>query len=282
MALALGGLAAVVAACGGGAQGVATAPGFGACEVTDSPAIAEVTTVSPDVLTLAGPLPFPVAYTTDDEGRLDGGYLYCLGAEVAHRAGLQGLAFTETSFPAVVGGEASGYDIALVDATVTPERAAVVSFAAPYASNTSGVLARKASPVTQGDMDGARVGVVHGSLQQSTLASGLPRATIVGYPSPEDVAAAVTSGDVDAGVLDTVLALVQASASAGALTVVAEYDVGGDLAPVLPRASSNTSSVSAIIESMRADGTLDAIRARWLREATGADPELPRWDLAGP
>jgi ABC-type amino acid transport substrate-binding protein len=281
-ALALGALAGAVAACGGGAQGVATTPGLGACEITDSAAIAEVTTVSPDVLTLAGPLPFPVAYTTDDDGRMDGGYLYCLGAEIAHRAGLAGVVFVEESFSDLMSGQAVGYDLALVDATVTPERAQVVSFAAPYAVNSTGVLVRADASMTEASMESARVGVVESSLQQSAFAAGLPNATVVAYSSPDEVASAVLDGDVDAGLLDTVLALVQATSSSGDLTVIAEYSIGGDIAPVLPKDSVNVPAVSQIIDSLRADGTLEAIRARWLSGETGdAGSPLAEWHLPG-
>lgn len=272
--------AVVLVACGSGAPESASEPGFGRCEITASAPVAEIATVAPDVLTLATPLPFPVAYATSDDGRVDGGYLYCLGAEIAHRAGLGGVTVVERSFTDITAGAATEYDVSLVDATVTPERAAVVSFAAPYGANTSGVLARAGAPITEAAMSSARIAVVESSLQQSALTAALPEATIAAYASPGEVAAAVASGDVEAGVLDTALALVEADASQGALAVIAEYAVGGDLAPVLPRGSPEVEAVSAIIESMRADGTLDAIRARWLSEDVGAAVSpVPEWSL---
>lgn len=268
----------LLAACSTEAPQGASSPDFGRCEITASEPIAEIATVTPDVLTLATPLPFPVAYATADQGRVDGGYLYCLGAEIAHRAGLAGVVLREESFTDVMSGGASDYDLALVDATVTPERAEVVSFAAPYGVNSSGVLVPVGAPMTEGAMRTARIGVVASSLQESVLTTAFPDAMITAYASPAEVAAAVTSGAVEAGVLDTTLAVVEASSSQGALAVIAEYAVGGELAPVLPLASPAVDAVSAIVESMRADGTLDAIRARWLSGA-GAKP-LPAWSLA--
>ena len=255
-----------------------TAPGFGQCDVTSSAAIASLSTQAEGVLTLAGPLPFPLAYTTDADGRLDGGYLYCLGAEIAHRAGLEGVAFTEQAFPDLVAGKVSGYDVALVDATVTPERAAAVSFAAPYGTNSSGVLARTDSAIKQADVAEATIAVVEGSLQQSVFGRAFPQAVVVGVVGPSEAADAVERGEADVAILDTNLAMIEAASSSSDLAVIARYPIGGDLAPVLPLGSANVTPVSTIIESMRADGTLDAIRQRWLVPALGGDPEaIPEW-----
>jgi polar amino acid transport system substrate-binding protein len=230
------------------------------------------------VLTVAASLPYPAGYRGNTLKDVDGGYMYCLDAEIAHRAGLQKIELVNASFEALVTAKSSSFDFAVWDIIVTPERAAAVDFSVPYNTYNTGVLVRTGSELTEKSIKSAKVGVLAGSRQLSFVEERLNSADIRVFNSNDDLFNALMANQLDAVLNDTATVMPRAAASDGALEVVAQYSVGGDVAALFPKGSSNVEPVNEILNDMKADGTLDKIMNKWLNNILGGDPNaLEEW-----
>jgi polar amino acid transport system substrate-binding protein len=89
-------------------------------------------------------------------------------------------------------------DIVVSTLSITPDRAKVIDFTAPYADHPSVVAALKSLPIKQmSDLDGKKVGVVRGTTQDTDLTKQAKGAQLVRYEDDATMALAVASGQVD-------------------------------------------------------------------------------------
>ncbi|MYU22559.1 ABC transporter substrate-binding protein [Streptomyces sp. SID8352] len=272
-------LVALTACSGGnGADGENRAKPFGDCEVTENPPVHEMKTRKDGELTVAASLPFPAGYRGNTLDSIDGGYMYCLDAEIANRAGLKKITLVNASFEALVTAKTSNFDFAVWDILVTPERRRAVDFASPYNTYETGVLTKTGSGISRSGIKKATVGVLAGSLQLKFAEDTLKPGKVRVFNSNDDLFNSVLSGQIDAALNDTATVMPRAAKSDGKLEVVGRYPVGGDVAPLFPKGSPNVAAVNAILADMEKDGTLKAIMDKWLNPILGGDPNaLPDW-----
>lgn len=275
-------LAGAVTACGG-APGPAAEPSaaFATCRVSTTPGSVELDTVTDGTLTVGVVLPNPGNWDGDSPDTIEGGFEYCLAAEIAHAAGLTGLELQQLSFEALVAGQARGYDLAMSGIFITDQRERAVDFSQSYYRTTSALLTRADTPLAEADLPTAVLGVYNGSVQQTWVDEELqPAEQPRTYQGTPDMVAALQAGQIDAALLDTPLMLTAASGSGGALAVVGQIDVGGDSGAVLPSGSPNVGAVDAVIDDLRDRGVLDELEQRYLIPAFGADPaSIPTWSI---
>ncbi|MFT3871996.1 MAG: ABC transporter substrate-binding protein [Nocardioides sp.] len=252
---------------------------FGKCEVTDSPTVHELKPITDGVLTVAVPLPSPGAYDGETPETVDGGYLYCLAAEIANRGGLSKIALKTTSFEALVTAKTQDFDLSLWDIIVTPEREEVVDFATPYMSVETGVAIKSGESIAEDDMADAKIGVLAGSRQEALVNDEIkPSQTPSTFQNNDDMFNALLAGQIDVALNDTTTVMPWATKSGGKIDVIAQYKTGSKVAPLLPKGSENTEIVSTIVDDMKSDGTLDDILGKWLNPLLGGDPnDLPVW-----
>jgi polar amino acid transport system substrate-binding protein len=281
--------AVLVSACGGGSEagesgaegGEGGAASYGECEVYGDAGTIELEPVADGVLTVQTNLPSPGWWKGETPETLDGGYEYCLAANVAHRAGLDSLRVENVSFDALVAGQTSDFDMAMAQISVTPEREEVVTFSAPYFDSNIGVLAPSDAGMTEEDLPDSKIGVQLGTtaveFAQDRIA---PDQELQVFPDTTALVTAVSSGVVDAAVMDTAILLAFAKNSGGTLEVVGQYESGESYAAIYPKDASNGDTISEAIEAMREDGTLDKLSATWLGPELGGDPAaVPVWSL---
>ncbi len=281
--------AVLVSACGGGSEaGEASAEGgeggaasYGECEVYGDAGTIELEPVADGVLTVQTNLPSPGWWKGETPETLDGGYEYCLAANVAHRAGLDSLRVENVSFDALVAGQTSDFDMAMAQISVTPEREEVVTFSAPYFDSNIGVLAPSDAGMTEEDLPDGKIGVQLGTtaveFAQDQIA---PDQELQIFPDTTALVTAVSAGVVDAAVMDTAILLAFAKNSGGTLEVVGQYESGESYAAIYPKDSPNGDTISEAIEAMREDGTLDELSATWLGPELGGDPAaVPIWSV---
>ena len=140
---------------------------FGDCEITvDKGTLGEVQLTNDGELTVATNLPAPGFWNGDDPDSVNGGFEYCMAADIATSLGLDKVKVVNVSFDALVAGQTAGFDIALSQVTITDERAKVVDFSTPYFSADQGVMVNKGTSVA--NMDEARA--VSWGVQASTTA----------------------------------------------------------------------------------------------------------------
>lgn len=260
------------------ASGEAT---YGECEVYGEPGTIELDPTAADTLTVQTTLPSPGWWKGETPESLVGGYEFCLAANIAHRAGLKELKIDNVSFDALVAGQTQGYDMAMAQISVTPEREEVLTFSAPYFESQLGVLAPADSDVTAENITDKKVGVQVGTTAvkwaQEELAPGAEPQL---FQDTGAMVTAVSSGIVDLAVQDTAIMLGFAKNSQGSLEVVGQYESGENYAAIYPEGSTNGDTISEAIEAMREDGTLDKLSATWLGPELGGDPAaVPVWEL---
>ena len=285
----------LLAACGGGSESEGSAPAastapaasaapvvaYGDCQVTGEWQSIELTPAVPGELTVGAILPNPGNFQGDNPESITGGFEYCLAAEIAYRAGLEKVVVKNVDFSALVAGQLGDYDLAMSGIFKTPEREANVDFSSTYLVQTSGVLAKKGSTLTQETLKDALLGVYLASVQEKWLTDSLkPSQEWRTYQGVPEMNAAVAAGQVDATVLDLPLQLQAENASSGTLEVIGQVNVGGDTAAVLPKGTPNKAGIDSVIADMKQSGALDGLIETWLVPELGRNPgDVPVWTL---
>jgi len=99
-------------------------------------------------------------------------------------------------------------DIIIATVTVTDERRKVVEFSEPYFLSGSLLLVPKKSPIVDvKDLNGRKVAVVQGSIQDQDIAELAPKATRLKYGKVTEAVLAVKAGHADAFAQDDILIL---------------------------------------------------------------------------
>ncbi len=282
--------AVLVTACGGsdssgssasGGDGGGSGGSYGECEVYGDAGSIDLDPVTDGTLTVQTNLPSPGWWKGETPDSITGGYEYCLAANIAHRAGLDGLKVENVSFDALVAGQTQDFDIAMAQISVTPEREKVVTFSAPYFDSNLGVLASADAGITEDDVTSKKIGVQLGTTAVEWAQNELkPDSEAQVFPDTTAMVTAVSAGVVDAAVQDTAIMLGFAKNSGGTLEVVGQYETGEHYAAIYPKDSANGDTISEAIEAMREDGTLDKLSATWLGPELGGDPAaVPVWSL---
>ncbi len=283
--VAVGGMA-LLAACSSGSTDAATGDNagngsYGECQVYGTKGSVQLKPVTPGELTVQTNLPSPGWWKGTSPTDITGGYEYCLAANIAYRAGLPKVNVQNVSFDALVAGQTKGYDMAMAQISVTPEREKVVTFSAPYFDSNLGVLAPADSNITADNIQSKKIGVQVGTTsvdwaQQDLKPSVAPRL----FQDTTSMVTAVQSGLIDAAVQDTAIMLGFAKNSGGSLKVVGQYETGQHYAAIYEKGSANATAINDAIEAMRKDGTLNKLSAKWLGPELGGDPNaVPVWTL---
>lgn len=246
---------------------------FGECQVYGDAGSITLDTVVADTLTVQTNLPSPGWWKGTSPESIDGGFEYCLAANIAHRAGLSKLNVINASFDALVAGQTKNFDIAMAQVSITPEREEVVQFSAPYFDSNVAVMAKADSGITQENIQSKKIGVALGTTSvpfvQDVLKPTTPASV---FQETDAMVTGVSSGQIDAAIQDTATLLGFAGASDGALEVVGQYQTGEQYGAIYPKDSPNTAAMDEAIDAMAADGTLDSLSADWLGPTLGGDP----------
>jgi len=171
--------------------------------------------------------------------------------------------------------EAAGageFDVAADGITITEERAQVVAFSEPYMQYGQTLLARADEDRFDGAEEFAANPALRVAVQQGTT-NELAAIDLVGpdrVDSYEDFGVSVQallSGDADAVVIDTVAGIGFINNNPGQLKFVGEPFTSEALGFIFQPGSELIEPVNAALRSMRADGTLAILYARWFEPA---------------
>lgn len=258
-----------------------SAAGFGDCALTGTEGSVKIPTVTEGTLTVAAILPSPDSFRGDSPETIDGGFEYCVAANIAHRAGLTSVVVKNVPWPALIAGQLDGFDVALSNIFITDERKKNVDFTIPYFRATSGVMVRSEDQgsITPETIGSKRIGVFLASVQDKYVSEVLkPTGEVRRFESGPDMYTALRANQIDVVIFDLSLVLPAANSSEGALKVIAQYDVGGDVGGVLPKGSAAKEGLDAALDNIMKDGTLEALVATWYSPLWGVDPKtIPAW-----
>jgi polar amino acid transport system substrate-binding protein len=225
-------------------------------------------------LKVATSLPAPGFWNGDTPAALNGGYEWGIAKDIAKRLGYSGFSVKNVSFDALVAGKVKGFDVALSQVTITPERAKVVGFTVPYFNSDLGILVKKGTTVDKSNLKDIQWGVQGATTSQTYLKDKVkPTKTPRSYTETTQAFAALEAGQVDAVLLDTSIVLQQASASNGALEVVGQFKSGEHYGGITTKGSKLLTSLNKAIKAEKTDGTLSNLADKYLTAEFGKDPQ---------
>ncbi|QWK80511.1 ABC transporter substrate-binding protein [Ochrobactrum sp. BTU1] len=246
---------------------------MGECEVTGEKGSMPFTPVNAGELTVQVNLPSNPGWNNGDTpDQIKDGYEYCLGANIAHRAGLNRVKIVNVAWDALVAGRTKDFDVALSQISVTEPRKKVVDFSTPYFHSDFGLLVKKGTVVDPDSIKKMRVAVQQSTTAADFVSSKLKPAEVKVYQDVASTVTALRAGQVDAVGNDTAVVLGWAKRSNGALEVPGQFSTGETYGGLYPKGSKNAEKINEIIKSLIDDGTVKSLSAKYLTPVLGADP----------
>ena len=263
------------------AGAAAQAAEYGKCEPQGERGSIKLETIAADTLTVATVLPNPGWYNGVSPEKIEDGFEYCMGAEIAHRAGLDKVRLVNMAWDQYISGTASNYDIGIAGTTITEARKQVFDFSQPYFSSNLGVAVKKGADVSAENIRTKRIGVLQGNMGSDWVIGTLKPEQQPGlYQSQPDMVTALIAGQVDAIISDTTLVLSATNGTNGMIEVIGQFELDQGYGIVLPKGSANAAVVDQAVAAFREDGTLADLSARYLAPLFGVDPaSVPVWTL---
>lgn len=261
--------AIALSGCAGGASGSSTAAGSG--YVTDGK------------LTIGTAEPAYFPWVIDDKPESGDGFESAVAYAVAGQLGFSDsdVVWVRTTFDEAIAPGPKTFDFNLQQFSITDERKKAVDFSSPYYETTQTVITIASSPAAGAtsiaDLKKFSIGAQTGTTSLTAAEDVIkPDSAPQVFNSNDDAKLALQSGTVDAIVVDlpTAFYLTGAELDGGKIIgqLPADKAAAGDqLGLVLPKDSALTTKVSAAVDALRADGTLDKLAAEWL----GSDDTAP-------
>ncbi|MCF6443837.1 transporter substrate-binding domain-containing protein [Nereida sp. MMG025] len=205
---------------------------------------------------------YPPYNFLNDAGEVDG-FERELGDELCARAELS-CEWVTNEWDSIIPNLVSGnYDAIIAGMSITAERDEVIDFTDPYTQpDPSAYLAMSDSV----DLDGGVIAAQSGTIQAGHVAQ--MGATLVEFATPEETVAAVKAGEADAVLADKSFLMPIAEAEAELMIVGEDVLLGGGIGMGV-RESDNElrDKMSAAIQSMKDDGSLNALITKWLPDS---------------
>ena len=243
---------------------------------------ASLATLKTGVLTFGTDQPAYPPWFVDDNPANGKGFESAVAYAVADKLGYQpgDVTWVRVPFNAAIAPGPKTFDANLNEFSITDERKQAVDFSAPYYDVTQAVVTLKSAPAAKvTTLDGLRplkLGAQVGTTSYTAAKALGSTQPISVYNNNDDAKAALTSGQIDALVLDLPTAFqVQAELPDG--QIVGQLPSAGDkpeqFGIVLDKGSPLTACVSNAVDGLRSDGTLAKLQQQWLAEA-GSAPVL--------
>ncbi len=240
---------------------------------------ATLKTVKPGTLTFGTDQPAYPPWFVGDVPSNGNGFESAVAYAVAGKLGYppNEVAWVRVPFNAAIAPGPKSFDANLNEFSITDERKNAVDFSSPYYDVTQAVVAVTSSPAakvtTLEALRGLKLGAQVGSTSYNAAKALGTKQPVSVYNNNDDAKAALTSGQIDALVLDLPTAFqVQADLPDG--QIVGQLPGGGDkpeqFGIVLDKGSALTSCVSGAVDALRSDGTLAGLQQQWLNEAGNA------------
>lgn len=261
--------ALALTACGGSsstASSAATssvASSAAASSEAASAAATELTTVEAGKLTMATNAAFPPYEMTTDAGEFEGIDIETAQA-IADKLGLE-LQIDDMDFDAALLSVQQGKaDIVMAGVTVTDERKAVMDFSDNYATGIQSIIVPEGSDIASpDDLAGKKIGTQRGTTGYIYCSDDFGDENVVAYDDGLTAVQALNNGQVDAVVIDNAPAKEFVAANPGLVILDTSY-AEEDYAIGMAKGSSLEDAVNAVLEELKADGTLQSIVDKYI------------------
>jgi polar amino acid transport system substrate-binding protein len=271
--------ALVLAACGDDDDSSEDTATSGETVSLDSCTPESLETLEPGQLTVATDKPAFPPYFVDDDPTNGEGFESAVAYAIAGKLG-----FSEPDVEWVVEPFNSSYapgpkdfDFDVNQISITPKRAEQVDFSSPYYTADQALVVLKdseyADATSLDDFSDAVLGVQIGTTSlEAAEASIQSEETPQVFDNSNDVVSALKQGQVDAIVVDVPTAFFLTAVQVPDGEIVGQFPApGGDeWGALLAKDSPLTPCVSAAIDELQSTGELDALKKRWISDATKA------------
>ncbi len=202
---------------------------------------------------------YPPFNFVNDNGEIDG-FEREVGDELCARANLD-CVWVTNEWDSIIPNLTSGnYDTIIAGMSITEERDQVIDFTQEYfPPDPSRFMALAGTELS----DGAVVAAQTATIQSGYLAG--TGYTLVEFATPDETISAVTSGEADAVLADAAYLAGIVDASNGELAFTGDpVSIGGGVGIGVRESDGELKDkLNAAIDSMKADGTLAALIAKW-------------------
>ena len=261
--------ALALTACGGSsstassAAASSVASSAAASSEAASAAATELTTVEAGKLTMATNATFPPYEMTTDAGEFEGIDIETAQA-IADKLGLE-LQIDDMDFDAALLSVQQGKaDIVMAGVTVTDERKAVMDFSDSYATGIQSIIVPEGSDIASpDDLAGKKIGTQRGTTGYIYCSDDFGDENVVAYDDGLTAVQALNNGQVDAVVIDNAPAKEFVAANPGLVILDTSY-AEEDYAIGMAKGSSLEDAVNAVLEELKADGTLQSIVDKYI------------------
>lgn len=231
-------------------------------------------TVTPGKLTIATGSPAYSPWVENNDPSSGQGFEAAVAYAVAGKLGFTNdqVVWTSTDFDSAITPGAKPWDLNLQQFSITDERKKAVDFSTPYYTATQAVVTYKGSPAdgktSIADLKGLKIGVTAGTTSLTTVQNEIaPTTEASQFNTEADTVQALKSKQVDAIVVNLPEAYYITNAELDNGVIVGQLSDAGQadaLGIVLQKGSALTAPVSAAVDALRADGTLDKLASKWL------------------
>ena len=261
--------ALALTACGGSsstassAAASSVASSAAASSEAASAAATELTTVEAGKLTMATNAAFPPYEMTTDAGEFEGIDIETAQA-IADKLGLE-LQIDDMDFDAaLLSVQQCKADIVMAGVTVTDERKAVMDFSDSYATGIQSIIVPEGSDIASpDDLAGKMIGTQRGTTGYIYCSDDFGDENVVAYDDGLTAVQALNNGQVDAVVIDNAPAKEFVAANPGLVILDTSY-AEEDYAIGMAKGSSLEDAVNAVLEELKADGTLQSIVDKYI------------------
>lgn len=218
-------------------------------------------------------------YVIDDDPSSGEGFEAAVAYAVADKLGFAAddVEWVRTSFESAIAPGPKSFDFNIQQYTITDDRKQAVDFSSPYYASSQAVVAIKGSAADGADsiaeLKDLTLGAMTGSTSAATLTEAIaPNVQPKLYASNEDAVAALQANQIDAIVLDLPTAYYATGVYIEDSFIVGELPAAGvpdEWGLLLAKDSPLTDAVTAAVDELREDGTLDAITEEWLGSGQG-------------
>ncbi len=226
-------------------------------------ALAATGALAQDVIRMGTEGAYPPYNFINDQGEVDG-FEIELGNELCNRAELT-CEWVTNEWDSIIPNLASGnYDTIMAGMSITPDRDEVIDFTQDYIPPTPSSYVGLSEDV---DVTGGTVAAQTSTIQASYVAES--GATLLEFATQDETIAAVQNGEADAAFGDTDYFAPIVEASGGQLVFIGEPVPLGEGIGMGVRESDTElkEKFDAAIASMKEDGSLNELLAKWFGEA---------------
>jgi polar amino acid transport system substrate-binding protein len=217
-------------------------------------------------------------YTFTDASGNFTGFDVELFKDVARRAGVEKVVFTGQDFSAILPAVANGqFDVGVAAIGITDKRKETVDFSNGYLAGYLTILTTKDSGIkSPEDLNGKRLGVVQGTLQEAYAVKNFTSASLVRFPDNNSAVSAVNSGAADAHFLDYEAAKdYQAQHGLVSAGDIPSFDAPAGFAIAKGKTEFKAALDKGLAEAME-DGTWKTLYQKWFPGSPMPEQYLPK------